>query len=81
MFGKLFGYEKNTRTISLLIVAKANNLDIELVIENPTVGLSDEYLQAFPKAKIPAFEGNDGFKLTETNAIAIFCKYFSLMFA
>ncbi|KAG5438725.1 hypothetical protein PCANB_002445 [Pneumocystis canis] len=72
MFGKIFGYEKNTRTIPLLIVAKANNLNIELVTENPNLGLSNEYLEAFPKARIPAFEGIDGFKLTEANAISIF---------
>ncbi|KTW31597.1 hypothetical protein T552_00235 [Pneumocystis carinii B80] len=71
-FGKLYGYPENSRTIALLIVAKENNLDIELVVENPSLGLSKEYLERFPKKKIPGFLGSDGFCLTETNAIAIY---------
>ncbi|EMR08599.1 hypothetical protein PNEG_03075 [Pneumocystis murina B123] len=71
-FGKLYGYAENSRTIALLILAKENNLDVELVVENPNVGLSKEYLEHFPKGKIPGFLGSDGFCLTETNAIAIY---------
>lgn len=51
-FGKLYGYAGNARTIALLIIAKENNLDVELVVENPTLGLSKEYLEHFPKGRV-----------------------------
>lgn len=33
------------------------------------------YEKAFPMGKLPAFIGADGFKLTETIAISIYCMY------
>ncbi|KAG4304354.1 hypothetical protein PORY_002329 [Pneumocystis oryctolagi] len=60
------------RTIPLLILAKANNLNIELITEHPAHGLSKEYLSNFPKGKIPGFKGIDDFILSETNAISIY---------
>ena len=59
----------------LLAVAKANNLDIEVVETNPpNIGITPEYLKLNPLGKIPTFEGANGFVLTECIAIAIYCK-------
>ncbi|EGP90132.1 unnamed protein product [Zymoseptoria tritici ST99CH_1A5] len=71
-FGKIYSYEGNPRTTAILAVAKANGLDIELVNENPADGLSADYLKINPLAQIPTFEGQDGYILTESVAIAIY---------
>lgn len=56
----------------LLAVAKANNLEIELVTEDPSKGVSEEYLKINPLGKVPTFQGEDGFILYECMAIAIY---------
>ena len=71
MFPPLQG---NPRTNSLLVVAKINELDIELVPENPIQGVSAEYLKINPLGKIPTFQGSDGFTLSEAMAIAVYCE-------
>jgi elongation factor 1-gamma len=38
-----------------------------------------EYLAKFPGGKIPAFEGSDGFRLTETTAVAKYSESFILV--
>lgn len=56
----------------LLAVAKENNLNVELVhTQPPDVDL--EYLKLNPLGKIPTFVGSNGFILTESIAIAIYC--------
>jgi len=71
VFGKLYGVEANPRTIPLRVLAKANNLDLELVPTNFPV--SAEYINNVnPVGKIPAFVGSNGFALTECIAIAIY---------
>jgi hypothetical protein len=52
-------------------VAKANGLDLEVVDATETKQ-SPEYLKINPLAKIPSFEGADGYVLTECIAIAIY---------
>lgn len=42
--------------------------------ENPADGLSADYLKINPLAQIPTFEGQDGYILTESVAIAIYRK-------
>lgn len=42
---------------------------------------SPEYLAKFPHGKIPAFEGADGFKLFETQAIARYSEFSSIIYA
>ncbi|KAI9826881.1 MAG: hypothetical protein M1832_005820 [Thelocarpon impressellum] len=71
-FGKLHTYEGNARTIPILAVAKANKLEVEIVEASPKKGLTKEYLALNPIGKIPAFEGSDGYVLTEAIAIAIY---------
>merc|ERR1712000_291109 len=71
-FGKLFTKgSDNTRTTAIMAVAKANNLDLEVITadpQKPTV----EHLKANALGKIPAFLGEDGFALSEAIAVAIY---------
>merc|ERR1712000_374329 len=71
-FGKLFTKgSDNPRTTAIMAVAKANNLDLEVITadpQKPTV----EHLKANPLGKIPAFLGEDGFALSEAIAVAIY---------
>ncbi|KAL7267849.1 elongation factor EF-1 gamma subunit [Rhizina undulata] len=71
-FGKIYTYPQNPRTTALLAVAKENNLDIEIVHEEPGKGVSAEYLKINPLGKVPTFQGADGFVLSECIAIAIY---------
>ncbi|CAK7264153.1 elongation factor EF-1 gamma subunit [Sporothrix epigloea] len=70
-FGKLYGFLENPRTTGILAVAKANNLDIELV-ETVPASAGPEYLSVNKLGKIPTFVGADGFVLTECIAIYIY---------
>ena len=63
----------NARSTALRAVAKANNLDLEIVQTEPAKGVSTEYLKLNPLGRIPTFEGGDGYVLTECIAIAIYC--------
>jgi elongation factor 1-gamma len=52
-------------------VAKANDLDLELVEVIPGTQ-NPEYLKISPLGKCPAFVGANGFTLTECIAIAVY---------
>ncbi|KAL1952599.1 hypothetical protein VTO42DRAFT_4696 [Malbranchea cinnamomea] len=67
-FGKIYGLVDNPRTFVCLMVAKANNLDLELVESVP--GQVDKAIH--PLGKVPAFVGANGFALTECIAIAVY---------
>lgn len=71
-FGKIYTYPQNPRTTMLLAVAKENELELETVCEDPGKGVSAEYLRINPLGKVPTFQGNDGFVLSECIAIAIY---------
>ncbi|KKA23268.1 Translation elongation factor eEF-1 subunit gamma [Rasamsonia emersonii CBS 393.64] len=75
-FGKLYGQAINPRTIPILVAAKANDLDLELVQAennaNAEFNKSAEYRKLNPLGKIPTFVGANGFVLTEAIAIAIY---------
>jgi elongation factor 1-gamma len=71
-FGKIYSYPKNPRTTALLAVAKENGLEIEIVHEEPDKGVSAEYLKLNPLGKVPTFQGDDGFVLSECIAIAVY---------
>ncbi|KAJ5471066.1 hypothetical protein N7530_008423 [Penicillium desertorum] len=75
-FGKLYGLPDNGRTISILVAAKHNDLELELVNTQANSAAefnsSAEYLKINPTGKIPAFEGANGFTLSETIAIAVY---------
>jgi hypothetical protein len=56
-------------------VAKANNLELEIVPTIPQEGVSKEYLELNPLGKVPSFQAKDGFFLTEAIAIAIYSTF------
>ena len=62
----------NPRTTSLLAVAKANNIKLDLVHTEPAKGVSTDYLKLNRLGKVPTFEGSDGYVLSECIAIAIY---------
>ena len=74
-FGKLYTYPGNPRSVALWAVAKANNLELEMVHTEPAKGLSADYLKLNPLAKVPTFVGADGYVLSECVAIAIYRTY------
>ncbi|KIW19990.1 hypothetical protein PV08_00565 [Exophiala spinifera] len=70
-FGTLYGFEGNSRSTVLLVLAKNANLDIEFVeVRPPKVDAA--YLKLNPLGRVPTFVGRDGFVLTEVMAIAIY---------
>ncbi|RDL35123.1 putative translation elongation factor eEF-1, gamma chain [Venustampulla echinocandica] len=71
-FGKLYTYPGNPRSTAILAVAKANNVELEVVETEPAKGLSPEYLKINSLAKVPTFVGADGYTLSESIAIAIY---------
>lgn len=68
--------QDNGRTLSILVAAKHNDLDLELVKTEAnsaaTFNASAEYRKLSPLGKIPTFEGANGFTLSEAIAIAIY---------
>ncbi|CEL01646.1 Putative Glutathione S-transferase [Aspergillus calidoustus] len=75
-FGKLYGLPDNPRTISILVAAKHNDLELELVEtqanSSSEFNTSAAYRKIQPLGKIPAFEGANGFTLSEAIAIAVY---------
>ncbi|KAL5360894.1 hypothetical protein BJX96DRAFT_151025 [Aspergillus floccosus] len=75
-FGKLYGLPDNPRTISILVAAKANDVDLKLVETqanaNADFNKSAEFTRINPVGKIPAFEGANGYTLSEAIAIAVY---------
>jgi len=61
----------NPRSTAILAVAKANNLDLE-VVETDTQKPTAEYLKYNPLSKVPTFVGADGYVLSECIAIAVY---------
>lgn len=55
-------------------MAKEYEIDLDLVDTKPSESTSTEFLKVNPMGKIPAFEGSDGYILTESIAIAIYRK-------
>ncbi|KAK2873698.1 hypothetical protein FQN49_002159 [Arthroderma sp. PD_2] len=70
-FGKIYGVIDNPRVSACRIVAKANNLELELVEAVPGATTA-EFQKINPLAKVPVFVGANGFLLTESTAIAVF---------
>ncbi|KAE8144789.1 hypothetical protein BDV25DRAFT_134356 [Aspergillus avenaceus] len=75
-FGKLYGQPENGRTIAALVAAKANDVELELVNTEANSAAdfnkSAEYTKLNPLGKIPAFEGANGYTLSEVVAIAVY---------
>lgn len=71
-FGKLYTKSDNTRCETIKLIAKANNLDIEIVQTETGANAPADYLKYNRLGKIPTFVGADGFVLSECIAIAIY---------
>lgn len=68
----LLSLQGNPRSTAIRAVAKANNVDLEIVETEPAKGLSAEYLKLNKLGKVPTFVGADGYTLHECIAIAIY---------
>ncbi|QDS77758.1 hypothetical protein FKW77_004919 [Venturia effusa] len=71
VFGTLHTVEGNARSTAIKIVAKANNLDLDIKIHEFPITDSN-YLLINKLGKVPTFVGADGYVLTECIAIAIY---------
>jgi hypothetical protein len=70
-----FLLQGNPRSVAIRAVAKANNVDLEIVETEPAKGVSDEYLKINKLGQVPTFVGADGYTLHECIAIAIYSKW------
>ncbi|KAI3332066.1 glutathione S-transferase [Xylariaceae sp. AK1471] len=72
-FGSIVSYPNNVRVNRALIMADMNGLEIEFPpFTMRETNKTPEFLAKFPLGKVPAFEGADGFRLTESVAIATY---------
>lgn len=72
VFGTLHTAEGNARTTAIKIVAKANNLDLDIKTHEFPITDSDYLLKVNKLGKVPTFIGADGYTLSECIAIAIY---------
>ncbi|RDW89377.1 putative translation elongation factor eEF-1 gamma chain [Coleophoma cylindrospora] len=71
-FGKLYTFPGNPRSTAIRAVAKANNVDLEIIETTPANGVPAEYLEINKLGQVPTFVGADGYTLHEAIAIAIY---------
>ncbi|QSZ34814.1 hypothetical protein DSL72_007673 [Monilinia vaccinii-corymbosi] len=71
-FGTLYTYSGNPRSTAIHAVAKANNMELDIVETDVIKGVSEEYLKINKLGKVPTFIGADGYTLHEAIAIAIY---------
>ncbi|KAL2850255.1 glutathione S-transferase [Aspergillus pseudoustus] len=71
-FGVLYTRPFNPRSLAILAIAKANNLELEIKTITSSKDAPEEYLKLNPQGKIPTFVGADGVVLTEAIAIAVY---------
>jgi glutathione S-transferase len=67
---KLYGFPLSPFVRKVLVVAQEKGLAVEVVPANP-MQPSEEFLAASPYGKIPAID-DDGFKLADSTAIAVY---------
>ncbi|XP_060613855.2 elongation factor 1-gamma [Anolis sagrei] len=73
--GTLYTYPENWRAFKVLIAAQYSGAKIKVLSSPPQfhfgqTNKTPEFLKKFPVGKVPAFEGDDGFCVFESNAIA-----------
>lgn len=74
--GKLYGTPGSPKVMRVMAAAKINGLELELVTTKPVEDShKPEFLAKFPQGKVPAFEGSDGFLLTESRSILRYSTY------
>ncbi|KAI3397114.1 hypothetical protein diail_11175 [Diaporthe ilicicola] len=72
-FGTIYSYPNNFRVKRALVAAALNGLEIDVPeFQMGQANKAPEFLAKFPLGKVPAFEGADGFTLTEGSAIAAY---------
>ncbi|KAG8159359.1 hypothetical protein KVR01_011020 [Diaporthe batatas] len=72
-FGTIYSYPNNWRVSRAQVVAAINGLKIDVPeFQFGQANKSEDFLSKFPLGKVPAFEGADGFTLTEGAAIATY---------
>ncbi|CAI5784051.1 elongation factor 1-gamma [Podarcis lilfordi] len=72
--GTLYTYPENWQAFKALIAAQYSGAKIKVLSTPPQFHFGQtnktlEFLKKFPAGKVPAFEGNDGFCMFESNAI------------
>uniref|UniRef100_A0A8C0V0Y7 GST N-terminal domain-containing protein n=1 Tax=Cyanistes caeruleus TaxID=156563 RepID=A0A8C0V0Y7_CYACU len=73
----LYTYPENWRAFKALIAAQYSGARLRVLSGPPHfhfghTNRSPQFLQKFPLGKVPAFEGDDGFCVFESNAIAYY---------
>ncbi|KAI1133796.1 glutathione S-transferase [Nemania abortiva] len=72
-FGTIYSYATNPRVNRAMIIADMNGLEIEIpAFTMRETNRTPEFLSKFALGKVPAFEGADGFCVTESIAIATY---------
>lgn len=66
------GHQFNPRSPAILAVAKADNLNLEIVTITSSQEAPDYYRKLNRLAKVPTFVGSDGYVLSECIAIALY---------
>ncbi|KAJ1066298.1 hypothetical protein K5549_021350, partial [Capra hircus] len=73
----LYTYPENWRAFKALIAAQYSGAQVRVLSAPPhfhfgQTNRTPEFLRKFPAGKVPAFEGDDGFCVFESNAIAYY---------
>ena len=71
--------QQNPRSTAIKAVAKANNIELEIIDTDPVKGISPDYFKINKLGKIPTFVGADGYTLHEAIAIAIYSMLLSIL--
>ncbi|KAJ4396371.1 hypothetical protein N0V93_000590 [Gnomoniopsis smithogilvyi] len=72
-FGTIYSYPGNFRVLRAQVIADLNGLELKNAdFQMGVTNKSPEFLAKFPLGKVPAFEGADGFCLTEGAAISTY---------
>jgi len=75
--GQLYTYPDNFRAFKILIAAQYSGAKVQVVQDPPgfkfgETNKTSDFLKKFPLGKVPAFVGDDGVCLSESNAIAYY---------
>lgn len=75
--GTLYTYPENWRAFKALIAAQYSGAKVKVASSPPhfhfgQTNKTPEFLRKFPLGKVPAFEGDDGFCVFDSNAIAYY---------
>ncbi|CAN8098624.1 unnamed protein product [Discula destructiva] len=72
-FGTIYSYPGNFRVNRAQVIANLNGLELSIPeFQFGVANKTPEFLAKFPLGKVPAFEGADGFTLTEGAAISAY---------